>query len=63
VIVGDSDAGRLTVAALDAVAELRSARGRRLLLAPMVEALEARKDGTSVDLAQRARELRVLPQA
>jgi len=54
--VGDSDAPKLVVAALDAVDGLRSARGRALL-APLGEALAARRDSTSVDLAQRVRDL------
>jgi hypothetical protein len=57
VIAGDSDAPKLTTAALDAVSELRSALNR-VMLAPLVQALSARKDGTSVELAQRARSLR-----
>jgi len=57
VIVGDSDAPKLVIAALDAVGELRSTRSRTLL-APLGKALEARGDSTSVELAQRVRVLR-----
>jgi len=51
VIVGDSDAPKLVVAALDAVDGLRSARAYAML-APLVKALSARKDSTSVELAR-----------
>ena len=62
VIMGDSRAHNLTVAVLDAVDPdqdgLRSPRNRAML-APLEQALSARTDSTSADLAQRARELRV----
>jgi transcriptional regulator with XRE-family HTH domain len=56
-VVGDSDAPKLTVAALDAVKDLPSALARANL-APLEKALVRRKDSTSVDLAERARSLR-----
>jgi len=58
VMTGDHDAVELTVAALDAVGELPSALARANLL-PLVKALSARKDSTSVELAQRAKALRI----
>jgi transcriptional regulator with XRE-family HTH domain len=56
VILGERDAAALTTAALEAVSSLRSAHNRTLL-APLEQALSARKDNTSVDLAQRAQAL------
>jgi tetratricopeptide (TPR) repeat protein len=57
VITGERDAAALTTAALDAVSSLRSAHNRTLL-APLEQALSARKDSTSAELAQRAQALR-----
>lgn len=56
-IVGDLDAPTRAAAALDAVSELRSVRGRAML-APLEAALAARRESECADLAQRARELR-----
>jgi hypothetical protein len=56
VILGERDAAALTTAALEAVSSLRSAHNRTLL-APLEQALSARKDNTSVELAQRAQAL------
>lgn len=52
-----SDAATLTQRALAGVAPLRSLRTRRVKLAPLVQALDARTDSTSRDLAYRARQL------
>jgi hypothetical protein len=57
-VAGERDAPTSTVAVMDAVAELRSVLVRADL-APLEKALAARKDSTSVELAQRARQLRV----
>jgi hypothetical protein len=51
-----SDAAALAQRAISGVAPLRSFRTRRVKLAPLVEALEARADSTSRDLAHRARQ-------
>jgi transcriptional regulator with XRE-family HTH domain len=56
-LAGDVDAPVVAAAALDAVSELRSVRGKAML-APLEEALSARRDSACADLAQRARELR-----
>jgi len=58
VIMGDRRAGTLTTAALDAVDGLRSPRNRAML-APLEQALAARKDSASVELARRARTVRM----
>lgn len=52
-----SDAATLAQRAISDVAPLRSLRTRRVKLAPLVEALDARADSTSRDLAYRARQL------
>lgn len=51
------DAAVLAQRALAGVAPLRSLRTRRVKLAPLVKALDARADSTSRDLAYRARQL------
>jgi transcriptional regulator with XRE-family HTH domain len=57
-VAGELDTARTAVAAFDAVDELSSAFNRAML-APLEQALAARKDSTSVELAQRARALRL----
>jgi len=57
IIIGERNAATLTTAVLDAVSDLRSTRNRAML-APLAKALSARKDSTSVELAQRAQALR-----
>jgi transcriptional regulator with XRE-family HTH domain len=54
---GQSDASALAERAIAGVAPLRSLRTRRVKLAPLVDALDARADSTSRDLAYRARQL------
>jgi hypothetical protein len=54
---GQTDAAALAQRAIAGVAPLRSLRTRRVKLAPLVEALDARPDSTSRDLAHRARQL------
>ncbi|MDQ3763517.1 MAG: helix-turn-helix transcriptional regulator [Actinomycetota bacterium] len=54
---GQSDAAVLAQRAITGVASLRSFRTRRVKLAPLVEALNARADSTTRDLARRARQL------
>ena len=54
---GQSDAAALAQHAITSVAPLRSLRTRRVKLAPLVQALDARTDTTSRDLAHRARHL------
>jgi transcriptional regulator with XRE-family HTH domain len=54
---GQSDAGELAQRAISGVAPLRSLRTRRVKLAPLVKALDARTDSTSRNLAYRARQL------
>jgi hypothetical protein len=54
---GQSDAAVLAQRAIAGVAPLRSLRTRRVKLAPLVEALDARADSLSRDLAYRARQL------
>jgi hypothetical protein len=54
---GQSDAGALAQRAIAGVAPLRSLRTRRVKLAPLVKALDARTDSTSRDLAYCARQL------
>jgi transcriptional regulator with XRE-family HTH domain len=61
-IVGDMDAPAVAAAALDAVSELRSLRGRAML-APLEAALAVRRDSACAELAQRARELRTVAAA
>jgi len=56
-VAGEPDGSHLASAALDVAEDLRSARGRAML-APLGQALEARRDSTSMDLAQRVRVLR-----
>jgi transcriptional regulator with XRE-family HTH domain len=56
---GQSDAAALAQRAIDRVAPLRSLRTRRVKLVPLVEALNARADSTSCDLAHRARQVMV----
>jgi len=56
-VAGSSSADQLAADALDVVSRVRSARSRRML-APPEKALAARKDSTSMDLAERARALR-----
>jgi transcriptional regulator with XRE-family HTH domain len=51
------DATALTHHALTGVAPLRSLRTRRIKLAPLIKALDARTDSTSRDLAHHARQL------
>jgi len=55
--MGDRRAAPLAAEALDAVEAGRSPRNRAML-APLEQALAARGDSTSQDLAQRTRELR-----
>lgn len=56
---GQSDAAILAHRAIAGVAPLRSLRTRRIKLAPLIKALDARADSTSHDLAHRARQLAV----
>lgn len=55
---GEPGVERVAAPAINTVAELRSARARTLL-APLEQALRARGDSTSVDLADRARQVRL----
>lgn len=56
-VAGEPKTERLALQAIDAVAGLRSVRGRALLL-PLEQALAARKTSTFMDLAERVRSLR-----
>jgi transcriptional regulator with XRE-family HTH domain len=56
-IAGEPDTDRLALQAIDAVDGLRSMRGRALLL-PLEQALRGQRDSTSMDLAQRVRQVR-----
>jgi transcriptional regulator with XRE-family HTH domain len=57
-VAGEPDAARLAQSAVDAVGELRLVRNRAQLL-PLETALRGRRDSTSMDLAERARSLRM----
>lgn len=54
---GEPGVERIAAPAINAVAQLRSARARTLLV-PLEQALRARGDSTSVDLAEQARQVR-----
>jgi hypothetical protein len=56
-LAGESDAPALASMAIDAVSELRSARARADLQ-PLEQALAARRDSTSAELAHRVRAAR-----
>jgi hypothetical protein len=56
ILAGEQNAPTLTAAAIDAVAELHSVRSRGRL-GTVGAGADARKDGMSVELAQRARAL------
>ncbi|MGH3972920.1 MAG: helix-turn-helix domain-containing protein [Pseudonocardiaceae bacterium] len=54
---GQSNAAELAERAIAGMAPLQSLRTRRIKLAPLIKALDARADSTSCDLAHRARQL------
>lgn len=54
---GQSNAAALAERAIAGMAPLQSLRTRRVKLAPLIKALDARADSTSRDLAHRARQL------